>query len=162
MHPETREESVYLLTLAKGGAKIEHAEGTCIPRDPRNPPQLKPGERPPDYCGNMRRTSQSLDAKGEPVTDSAGFTLGTLTGQLSSIPGRAVLDKTGLTGIFNFRLQWTSDAVISGAAAGASPIDASAPSIFTALQEQLGLKLESGKGPVPVLVIDGVEQPSDN
>jgi len=164
MHREMREEPVYLLTAAKGGLKMEHAEGTCVPRDPQNPPRVKPGERSPDYCGNMRRTSQSLDARGEPVTDSADFTLGTLTGQLSSILGRAVLDRSGLTGIFNFRLQWASEQgpAISGGAAVTSSGDASAPSIFTALQEQLGLRLESGKGPVAVMVIDHAEQPGAN
>jgi uncharacterized protein (TIGR03435 family) len=161
MHEETREESVYLLTVAKGGPKVEHAEGTCVPRDPQNPPQRKTGEQMPKYCGNMRRTNLSIDGEGEPLADRAGFTVATLTGQLSLILGRAVLDRTGLTGIFNFRLRWAPE---QGAALtrGAAPGDDSAPSIFTAIQEQLGLKLESGKGPVPVLVIDHIEEPSEN
>ncbi len=68
------------------------------------------------------------------------------------IVGRDVVDKTGITGRYNLKLQWTPD----DAAAN------SGPSLFTALEEQLGLKLEPAKGPVQVLVIDHVEMPSEN
>ena len=63
--------------------------------------------------------------------------------------GRVVIDRTGLTRIFDFELRWAQD-----------PTDTTRPSIFTALQEQLGLKLESTRGPVDVLVIDHVERPA--
>jgi uncharacterized protein (TIGR03435 family) len=66
-----------------------------------------------------------------------------------------VIDKTNLKGLYDFRLQFTPEA-FSGNTAGTGP------SIFTALQEQLGLRLESTKGPVDVLVIDHVERPSEN
>jgi len=69
---------------------------------------------------------------------------------------RVVLDRTELTGDYDFHLDWTED---NGKAAAA---DAQYPSLFTALQEQLGLKLEPTKGPVRVVVIDDVEQPSAN
>jgi uncharacterized protein (TIGR03435 family) len=92
----------------------------------------------------------------------------TLTGQL----GSTVIDKTGLTGKYDFTLQWTPDVsqapLMAGAGPGAqgpgaaAPADSSGPSIFTALEEQLGLKLESQKGPVDILVIDHVEEPSEN
>ncbi|HEX4138093.1 MAG TPA: TIGR03435 family protein [Bryobacteraceae bacterium] len=152
-HREIREQSVYLLTTAKSGAKVERAEGTCVARDPNHPELApRPGERAPNYCGNMRRGRQSLEGQGEKLSDQNGFTLGTLTGQLSSILDRPVLDRTGLTGIFNFHLQWMPE----------QGDDAGSPSIFTALQEQLGLKLEAGKGPVELLVIDQAEEPADN
>ena len=71
---------------------------------------------------------------------------------------RVVLDKTGLTGRYDFSLQWTPDDSPSDA-----PVpDSSGGSLFTALQEQLGLKLEPQKGPVEVLVIDHVARPSEN
>jgi uncharacterized protein (TIGR03435 family) len=71
-----------------------------------------------------------------------------------------VIDKTGLTGLYDLTLTWTSDSTVgSPASADDSP---SSPSIFTALEEQLGLKLESAKGPVKVLVIDHIEKPSEN
>ena len=67
-----------------------------------------------------------------------------------------VIDKTGLTGKYDFQLQWTAKE-----GAETEP-EANWPSLFTAIQQQLGLKLESGKGPVPFLVIDHVEMPSGN
>jgi uncharacterized protein (TIGR03435 family) len=74
--------------------------------------------------------------------------------ELSLIAGRVVVDKTNLTGRYDLKLQWTAD--------DAPVTDNSAPSLFTAIQEQLGLKLESVKELVPVLVIDGIEQPTPN
>jgi len=73
---------------------------------------------------------------------------------------RPVIDRTGLTGDFSIHLEWTREQ--ERTAAGDVPGDQSRPSIFTAVQEQLGLKLESVKAPVDVLVIDGVELPSAN
>ena len=87
---------------------------------------------------------------------------------LSSVLGRPVTDETGLKGYYDFRLEWTPDEPAGppgvGLPAGGTPqpADRSGPSIFTALQEQLGLKVETRKGPVEVLVIDHVESPSEN
>jgi uncharacterized protein (TIGR03435 family) len=91
-----------------------------------------------------------------------GFRLTTLSGQLSSILGRAVLDKTGLSGIFNFQLRWTPDAEPDAGGTPPASTDTAAPSIFTALEEQLGLKLEAGRGPVEMLAIDHIERPDGN
>ena len=87
---------------------------------------------------------------------------------LSGLVNRVVLDKTGLTGGFDFELQWTPDQFqgtgplggIPGAPPPAPPTDSTFPSLFTALQEQLGLKLDSERGPVEVVVIDHVEKPA--
>jgi uncharacterized protein (TIGR03435 family) len=77
----------------------------------------------------------------------------------SQMLGRMVVDKTGLTGEYDASLTFDLDSVANSA----SPTDPSdLPSIFTAVQEQLGLKLESAKGPVDVLVIDRAEKPSEN
>lgn len=91
-----------------------------------------------------------------------------LVNALAQQLGRPVIDKTGLTGLFDFTLQWTPGAEqVPGpfagdpAAAPPPPVD-SGPSIFSALQEQLGLKLESTKGPVEVVVIDSAQKPSEN
>ncbi len=83
-------------------------------------------------------------------------TVSTFANVLSGVLGRKVIDKTGLQGNFNADLHWTPDE-----RADAQPDDAG-PSIFTAIQEQLGLRLESSKGPVEVLVIDRAEKPSEN
>jgi uncharacterized protein (TIGR03435 family) len=80
---------------------------------------------------------------------------------LTQIMGRTVLDKTGLKGNYDVTLNWAPDdgqpTLLNGV-----PQEETRPSIFTALQEQLGLKLESQKAPVEVLVIDHVERPSEN
>jgi uncharacterized protein (TIGR03435 family) len=77
-----------------------------------------------------------------------------LADNLSSQLGRIVVDKTGLNGNFTFKLEWTPDSVRDA--------DATAPPLFTALTEQLGLTLEATKEPVDVLVIDSVQRPTEN
>jgi uncharacterized protein (TIGR03435 family) len=78
---------------------------------------------------------------------------------LSQQLSRTVIDKTGLPGLYDIKLQWTPELEQAGAALAVSD-DPSRPSIFTALQEQLGLKLESSKGPVEVLVVDSAQIPT--
>ena len=77
--------------------------------------------------------------------------------------GRNVIDGTGLTGTFDVHLKWSIDLLSASMGPNtAPPQDRTGPSLFTALQEQLGLKLEPAKGPVEVLVIDHIEKPSAN
>jgi uncharacterized protein (TIGR03435 family) len=78
--------------------------------------------------------------------------MSSLAGRIASVVNRPVTDKTGLVGPFDFDLAWTPD----------DAADQNGPSIFTALQEQLGLKLASTRGPVDVLVIDHVEHPTED
>jgi uncharacterized protein (TIGR03435 family) len=82
---------------------------------------------------------------------------------LSNILGKKVIDKTALTGEYELKLKWTPDDYQAPPLRpNAPPPDPNNPSIFTAIQEQLGLKLESAKGPVEVLVIDSVSKPTEN
>ena len=88
---------------------------------------------------------------------------------LSQMRGRTDIDKTDAKGLYDFDLKWTPELGQNIGAPGPIPqgvpppsIDPSGPSLVTALQEQLGLRLESAKGPVEVLVIDGVQRPSEN
>lgn len=90
--------------------------------------------------------------------DDQGITTAALADQLAIELGRPVIDKTALNGRYDIALKWTPDD--GGTPTPDSPD--SAPSLFTAIQEQLGLKLESTKGPVQVLVIDHIEEPSPN
>jgi len=139
IHRDTKELPVYALVVAKNGPKLHQAD-----------PETQAAKGGGWGVGGGRITGRSL-----PVSTFAKL----LSEQLE----RTVVDRTGLTGIFDFKLEWTPDR----AAAGLSPDSPSVPaelgpSLFTALQEQLGLKLESTKGPVEVLVIDRVEKPSGN
>jgi uncharacterized protein (TIGR03435 family) len=86
--------------------------------------------------------------------NAEGLTSDLIAEELSKITGRVVVDKTKLAGRYDLKMQWTPD--------DAPATDDSAPSLFTAIQEQLGLKLEPAKEPVPVLVVDRVEQPTPN
>ncbi len=79
------------------------------------------------------------------------------------ISGRMVIDKTGLAGEYDFTLQWLPEEESERMKESGLPKpDASLPGLFTALQEELGLKLESTKGPVDTIVIDSAEMPSEN
>ena len=93
----------------------------------------------------------------------------TLLGALQGMVDRPVIDKTGLTGLFDIKLQWLPGAEAPPSPFGPNPNappppppDGSAPTIYTALQEQLGLRLESSKGPVEVVVIDSAQKPAEN
>jgi uncharacterized protein (TIGR03435 family) len=93
-----------------------------------------------------------------------GMTMAQLAGErLPEFVGRPVLDHTGLTGMFDFQMEFLVELRRGGGDANPeSALETSGVPIFTALQQQLGLKLGSGKAPVPMLVIDRAEKPSEN
>jgi uncharacterized protein (TIGR03435 family) len=160
IHHETRQGPVYELAIAEGGHRLIPASG-CVPFDPNHlPGQTGPGETPVNYCGRMSRGGDDLrrtaDGRGVDITAKIGLLTPSLTGLLSEVLDRTVVNKTGLMGAFDFHLEW--------APLLRSPVQSNneGPSIFTAVQEQLGLKLEAAKGPVDFLVIDRAEKPSDN
>ncbi len=125
-HRETKEMPVFNLVLAKSGSKLTPATADGQPGD-------------------------GVWQRGQRVS-TRGWELWMLAGILQSIPGvgRPVIDKTGLKGLFEFRLDY------------AVRPDEDRPDIFRALQDQLGLKLESSRGPVEFFVIDHMEKPSEN
>jgi uncharacterized protein (TIGR03435 family) len=138
-HYETKELPVYALTIAKNGNRMTEIQPAIGPNGMK------------DGGGREVRRGQ-IRSLGQPMKP--------LVNQLTIELKRPVIDRTGLTGYYNFTLKWTPDE--TNPPAGAAPEDPSAPSIFTALQEQLGLKLEHTKAPVQVLVIDHLERPSEN
>ena len=91
---------------------------------------------------------------------STGRSLGGLVTSLQNRLGRAVVDKTGLAGSFDIELTFSDEGLAGPSALLAGATRREGPAIFTALQEQLGLRLESSRGPVDVLVIDGAERPT--
>jgi uncharacterized protein (TIGR03435 family) len=158
---EIREGPVYELTVAKGGYRLKPSRD-CVPFDPNHlPRQTTPGEARIDYCGRMSRggdgSRSTVEGTGVDVIPRIGLLTPSIIGFLSETLDRTVIDKTGLTGAFDFRLEWAPQR-----ASAEQADDVDAPSIFTAVREQLGLKLEAGKGPVDYLVIDHAEKPSDN
>jgi uncharacterized protein (TIGR03435 family) len=140
LHPQTQNLPAYDLVVDEGGHKLQPSQN--LPRFMR--------------VGRGEFTSQ-------------GTPLDMLAFELSARLGRTVVDKTGLKGNYAFSLHWTpdpsEDARLASAGepvAEASTVEANGPSLLTALQEQLGLKLEPRTEPVRVLVIDHAEQPSQN
>lgn len=179
-HRDTKELAVYNMVIAKGGSKLQESK----------PDDAIKGDKPTDAAlaatlaakggpsggptasssggsssGGSKSVTTSLGGAasfsigggrgGVRTTSARGITAAALAATLSSIAGRPVLDKTGLTGKYDYKLEYAPDD------SQADP-DSAGPSIFTAVQEQLGLKLEAAKGPVEILVIDRIEKPSGN
>lgn len=176
VHHETREGAVYFLTVAKSGLKMPQSkEGSCKNLDLNHmPPPSVPDDASAQKIPNCGTNSGPigrgrLNIRGVTVADVPNSPFQSLASHLSEILGRTVVDRTGLSGNFELHLEWTpgTPSVNAGTGTEDNPgstnsADAGAPSIFTAVQEQLGLKLESGRGPVDILVIDHVERPSKN
>jgi bla regulator protein blaR1 len=147
VHRENKELPIYALVLARKDGKlgprlVEAKTDNCITVDPNKaPPPPEPGTPPPLSCGGMRMRPNALTAASIQVSE--------LTQNFSRLLGRTVIDKTGLAGKYDISMEWAPDEPQSPQAPGAplSPAsEPSGPSIFTAIQEQLGLKFEAQKG----------------
>ncbi|HXE07679.1 MAG TPA: TIGR03435 family protein [Acidobacteriaceae bacterium] len=149
-HVVTKDVPVYELVVAKGGPKMKDA---ATDKDEH----LRMGKDGKPLAGVMWFLNDHLAAQGYSMGS-----LASLFSQPFSALGRPVVDKTGLTGSYDFTLNWSPQmkSVLPGAVTAAAPPE-DAPSIFTALQE-LGLKLQPATGPEKMVVIDHVERPSQN
>jgi bla regulator protein blaR1 len=137
LRAETRELPIYALILAKGGHKLSQPTVT-------------------DHGASLLGGGTRL------IADGPGATMKMLAEHLAGELGRPVNDETGLDGLFNFKLEWTRDSPPQPPSPD-EPVSATGgPSIFTALTEQLGLRLESRRGPVPIYVIEKIEKPGEN
>jgi uncharacterized protein (TIGR03435 family) len=169
-HRGTEEAPMYALTVAKGGLKIKPiGDDGCrsfeAARDLSRDEALALNRGPKPICGNYTSLGDGANRTwmlgGETLTRFASQTL-------SGVLDRYVIDKTGVDGRFNIKVTFGLDesirkGVFGGAGIAPPPADIErGPSIFTALEEQLGLKLESTKGPRQFLVIDRVERPDPN
>lgn len=166
MHRETREVPVYALTIAKNGPKLRpFKEGTCIPTVWTNVGML--GSAPPAPPDKLCRDIISFMKAPNITVELQGSSLDVLAYLIGRTLDRPVIDKTGLKGRFEGTLEFVADSstielpVFPPLPGAPTPRDP-APTIFTAIQEQLGLKLEPTKGPQEVLVIDNVERPTEN
>jgi uncharacterized protein (TIGR03435 family) len=162
VHRETKDGPVYYLTQAKGEPKLRATpEGACVAADIDHPAQPST-----PVCGKAK-----VDRSGATVTvDMVGGTIANLCSQLNLVMDREVIDRTGLAGRFDIHMEVTREDLqpkfVAGRAVdqpGQPAIgDKEGPSISTALQQQLGLRLEAGRGPVPVIVVDHIERPTEN
>lgn len=139
-HTETKTLPVYELVVAKGGAKLKLTPATAVDGK----------EMPREGMITVHRGDLS----------GSGMTMARLSSLLGDAVRRTVIDRTGMTGGYDIMLRWTPEGDASSA--GDSGAADAPPPIFTAVQEQLGLKLQAGRGPVATLVVDHVEKPSEN
>jgi uncharacterized protein (TIGR03435 family) len=191
-HLETRELPIYNLVVGKDGPKLKLSED----QTPVGPPALPPPALPPPPSGGVGQRGFAFDSNGpQPrggffvMASPSGITISgsavpiaNLINVLAGQVGRPVVDKTGLKGLFDFKLSFNPEglnspfggapigatAIFGGVAGGPGPGGAQitppsepAPSLFTAIQE-LGLRLESTRGPAQVLVIESVQKPEEN
>jgi uncharacterized protein (TIGR03435 family) len=152
-HEETRELPVYLLVRSRAdgthGSRLKAAQVDCTLR---KLPQREPGRPvPPELsrCGLTQRPG---------VISMSGFPLDAFIRVLSNIVGRVVVNRTGLEGNWDLDLEFAPDLSADGAGSPATD----RPSIFAALTEQLGLRLEAGRAPVAVIAIDDIRRPADD
>jgi uncharacterized protein (TIGR03435 family) len=175
VHAGTKELPIYALTATRRdgrfGPQLQPSSLDCDGSEtdsrgraaaklklPANAPERLKPLRSDAPCG-MRIMPGKITA--------GGATMAQLANALSALVGRVVRDRTGLADDFEFTLRWTPDQIPRGYdkkanAMGLPKIDADGPSLFTAMREQLGLKLDSSRGPVDVLVIDHAEKPNEN
>jgi bla regulator protein BlaR1 len=150
VHFETREMQVYELVVAKDGPKLP------LPNSPPAPSAAaEPNKPPPDMRGSVQMSQGTVKARNVTLD-------GMLQAPFFGLGGRPIMNKTGLTGTYNLTLGWTPEQPTASNSNGAAAPDDSGVSIFTALQEQLGLKLVPAKAPVEIIVIDHIEKPSEN
>jgi uncharacterized protein (TIGR03435 family) len=146
-HHEPKEFSIYELSVAKGGAKLTASSA------------------PPDEPNNVTSTLFPAASGGidRALLPAHNVTIGQFASVLQrAIVDRPVVDHTGLTDRYDFQLEWTPDDSEFGGQLPAGPPDSPKPGLFTALQQQLGLRLEATRGPIQTLVIDHLEKPSEN
>jgi uncharacterized protein (TIGR03435 family) len=163
LHRETRELPVYALTATKGGPKLPAPKGgACNETMPPLDAARQQPVAPPCGPGIVKSgTGLTMEGLNLPMAKFTGF--------LGKMIGREVIDRTGFTKRFDLHLEFAFDDVIAGLPRPRRPGDsdqpadpAARPSLMTAIQEQLGMKLESTKGPVEVLVVDHAERPTEN
>jgi len=140
-HHETRDIDAFALVIAKDGPKIKQT----------------PPEKIPEF--EVKGSDGLVTQSQRGVVEITGTSMKGLAGWLRGPAGRIVLDKTGLPGRYDISLRWTPE---DFSATAMSAPDTGGPSIFSALQEQLGLKLQLGKFPMDSLVVDHAERPSEN
>jgi uncharacterized protein (TIGR03435 family) len=132
-HSDKKELAYYALTVAKGGSKLVKSKS--------------PEDENPDETGNGNSKEQVMKFTNCSMND--------LALSMQYFADKPTVDETGLQGRYDFTLRWLQNAM-------QAPEDGAPPMLFTAMEEQLGLKLEPKRGPVEVMVVDKVERPTEN
>jgi uncharacterized protein (TIGR03435 family) len=148
-HREKKDFSIYVLEAAKGGPKMGSGDGPGL-----RPSTAAPTD-PPAVISTVYPDKMQLPARNATMADFVAMLQRALL-------DRPVVDKTGLTGRYDFDLEWAPDETQFGGEVPVAPTDAQAPPFFTALEQQLGLRLEATHGPAEALVVDHVERPGAN
>jgi uncharacterized protein (TIGR03435 family) len=147
LHREKKEFPIYDLTVSRGG------------------PKLRTSPSPPDESPNLTSTVYPAASGGidRVLLPARNVTMAQFAAILQrAILDRPVVDDTGLTSRYDFDLEWTPDESQFGGQLPPGPPDSGKPGFFTALQQQIGLRIEATRGPIEAVVIDRVERPSDN
>lgn len=161
---DTREQDVYQLVMARPdrqpGAGLRQSSVDCLAIQQATdaarkggPPAPNPNTSDTVVCG-IRNTGRRLQFGG------SGMSM--VTTMLTTLSQRRVVDRTGLTGNWQFDISFRPEQPLAGLPGEPAAADADAPSLFTVLQEQLGLKLESARMPMPVMVVERVERPTED
>jgi uncharacterized protein (TIGR03435 family) len=140
-HHEPKVFSIYALEIAKGGSKLK--------------PSTAPATDQPTLISTVYPQRILMPARNASMVDFVSVLQ-------RAILDRPVVDKTGLMGRFDFNLEWAPDESQFGGDVGAAPTDTPVPPFFTAIQQQLGLKLQATQGPIETIVVDHAEPPSAN
>jgi uncharacterized protein (TIGR03435 family) len=162
---ETREMDIYALVVAKPGgapvAGLKKSEIDCAEMARARRGQPPPQGPPPIPAGGGPIPCSIMGTPG--LIRFSGFPISQITTMLGAMTGRMVVDRTGLTGNWEFVLTFAAEQRGQPPpGVDLPPVDPGAPSIFTALQEQLGLKLDATKGPVDVTIVDSIEHPTED
>jgi uncharacterized protein (TIGR03435 family) len=163
-HFEQRDGSVYRMSLARAGRlgpQLRPAKADCaaVPFDPLR--GFVPGDEP--TCGYFGPSPEAPLDSNRAYQAMRGMQMQGFAGAHYPYLGRRVVDMTGLTGYFDGEFEFTAEIVMPPPPSGVNPFDGrTLPSIFSVLPQQLGLKLESGRGPVDILIVDHAERPTPN
>jgi uncharacterized protein (TIGR03435 family) len=155
-HHETKDVPIYSMLIAKNGSKLQ---------EPKPDETYDHGLKSPE--GQPYKDAIFFSGRGGTLTMSAqAASMTSLASVLSGQLNRPVIDKTGLTGFYDFSFPFAPEEIQSASVPSAGPTPAAPesnlPTLMVAIEEHLGLKLESGKGPAPIIVIDRIEKPSGN
>jgi uncharacterized protein (TIGR03435 family) len=168
-HREVRELPVYALVIAKSGSKLKSMEAPSLASQEASTPSPPPPPGPGGLMPASFKPSPGHLFAGPGAIIASAVPMKQLIDRLTSQLERPVIDKTGLTGFFDIRLEFSPE---GSAQSGINPAptpapsppfgDSAVPSIFTAVQEQLGLRLDSTRAPVEVVVVDSIRRPTEN